>query len=180
MIFVVSGPGGVGKGTLVAELVASDPSLRLSRSWTTRPQREGESAGAYTFVDPAAFQQRVDDGGFLEWVEFLGHRYGTPVPEMTGDRDLVLEIELHGAQVVRQLDPAAILILIVPPSIEELRKRLEKRGDSPARIEERISYGQRELETGRKVANEIIVNDDLETAVKALRDIVSKYRAAPS
>ncbi len=177
MIFVVSGPGGVGKGTLVDELVASDPSLWLSRSWTTRPRREREFADAYTFVDLATFQQRIDAGGFLEWVEFLGHRYGTPAPAPVEGTDVVLEIELHGAQAVRRIDSSAVLILVVPPSIEVLRERLRRRGDPEERIKERIDYGQRELATGRKVADETIVNDDLESAVKALRDIVSKYRS---
>lgn len=180
MIFIVSGPGGVGKGTIVKELVARDPTLWLSRSWTTRPRRPGEPADAYEFVSVDDFMARVDAGGFLEWVEFLGNYYGTPMPEPPPGEDLLLEIELVGAQKVHVSHPDAILILVVPPSIEVQRQRLEGRGDPPERIEERIEKGRREMESGRAIANEIVVNDDLETAVQALADIVSQYRRLES
>lgn len=177
MIFIVSGPGGVGKGTIVKELVARDPDLWLSRSWTTRPRRPGEDPNAYTFVTPEEFNARVDAGGFLEWVEFLGNCYGTPTPEAPPGKDLLLEIELVGAKVVHARHPEATIVLVVPPSIEVQRERLRGRGDPPERIEERVEKGRREMETGRKIANEIVVNDDLETAVQALADIVSRYRS---
>lgn len=177
MIFVVSGPGGVGKGTLVDQVVATDPSLWLSKSWTTRPRREGEPSDAYKFVTATMFQERLDAGGFLEWVEFLGNRYGTPIPVPPPGTDVVLEIELHGAQSVRRLNETAVLILVVPPSVEVLEQRLRKRGDSEERIRERIDYGQREMETGHLLADEIVVNDDLEAAVEALRDIVARARS---
>jgi guanylate kinase len=176
MIFIVSGPGGVGKGTIVRELVALDPSLWLSRSWTTREQRPGEASDAYKFVTEADFRAHVDNGGFLEWVNFLGNFYGTPVPAPPPGHDILLEIELEGAQKVRALFPEAILILVVPPSIEVQRERLERRGDDPARIEERIERGRFEMTQGKGLVDEIVINDDLETAVQALAAIVGKYR----
>ena len=176
MIIIVSGPGGVGKGTIVRELVKREPKLWLSRSWTTRSRRPGEAEDAYEFVSDEQFQERIDAGGFLEWVEFLGNRYGTPMPHPPGDSDLLLEIELQGAQKVRAVQPGAVVVLVVPPSIEVQRQRLRGRGDDEARIEERIEKGRREMVTGREIANEIVVNDDLETAVQALADIVEKYR----
>jgi guanylate kinase len=176
VIFIVSGPGGVGKGTVVRELVKRDPTLWLSRSWTTRPQRPGEADDAYVFVSEAMFRERIVAGGFLEWVEFLGNLYGTPMPEAEPNIDVLLEIELEGAQKVRGHDASAVLILLVPPSIEVQRERLRKRGEDEQRIEERVAKGRREMEHGKRLVNEVVVNDDLETAVQALADIVKSYR----
>src|SRR5215831_8212292 len=116
---IVSGPGGVGKGTVVARLLELRPELRLSRSWTTRGRRPGEPADAYVFVDRPTFQARIDAGGFDEWTEFSGsgELYGTPTLERTGnqDGDVVLEIELDGAQQIKRRYPDARLVLIVAP-----------------------------------------------------------------
>jgi len=176
VIFIVSGPGGVGKGTIVRELVARDHKLWLSRSWTTREQRPGEPADAYRFTTEKEFRARIDAGGFLEWVNFLGNLYGTPTPEPEPGTDLLLEIELEGAQKVRTQIPTAILVLVVPPSIEAQRLRLRGRGDGDEQVEARVEKGQAEMVIGEKIANEIVVNDDLETAVQSLADIVEKYR----
>ena len=114
VIVVVSGPGGVGKGTIVDALVRRDPRLWLSRSWTTRERRPAESDDAYVFTDTATFEQRIADGGFLEWTEFLGNYYGSPTPSPDSDQDVVLEIEVDGAQQVKRLLPRRVAALRRP------------------------------------------------------------------
>lgn len=180
-IFIVSGPGGVGKGTIVKSLVRRDPSIWLSRSWTTRAQRPGESPEAYVFTTRSAFERRIAEGGFLEWTQFLGNYYGTPVPDLTSGelagRDVVLEIEVDGARQVKALHPGAVLIFVLPPSREEQERRLRGRGDPDDKVEQRVRKAEEEEPIGRSLADHIVVNDELERTVDEMLDIIAAHRA---
>lgn len=178
LVIVVSGPGGVGKGTIVKSLVERDPQLWLSRSWTTRAQRVGESDGAYVFVDRASFEARIAERGFLEWTEFLGNYYGTPNPAITDGRDVVLEIEVDGAQQVKSLEPAAVLIFLLPPSRAEQERRLRGRGDDDDKVAERLQKAEHEEPIGMELADYVVVNDDLEATIDEMLAIVDRCRAA--
>jgi guanylate kinase len=177
LVIVVSGPGGVGKGTIVSELVHRDPRLWLSRSWTTRSRRAGESKGAYVFTDRDHFEHRLQDGGFLEWTEFLGNYYGTPTPEVPPGHDLVLEIEVDGAQQVKRRYPDALLLFVLPPSRAEQERRLSGRGDPDPHIEERLRKAEDEEPVGRALADHVVVNDDLHRTVGELLEIIDAERA---
>lgn len=178
LVFVVSGPGGVGKSTLVAELMKRDPELWLSRSWTTREQRPGEAPDAYHFVTRAQFEAHIDAGGFLEWTNFLGNYYGTPQPAPPAGRDIVLEIEVDGARQVKAIDPSAILIFVLPPSREEQRARLRGRGDADQKVEQRVRKAEEEEPVGRALADHVLVNDDLDATIARMAAIVVAARAA--
>ncbi len=175
-IFIVSGPGGVGKGTIVDELVKRDPRLWLSRSWTTRAQRPGEPNTAYVFADRASFEGRIAADGFLEWTDFLGNYYGTPTPDPVVGHDVVLEIEVNGAQQVKKVHPEAILIFVLPPSREEQQRRLRGRGDSEQRVTERLQKALDEEPVGLSLADHVVVNDDLERTVGEMMQIISDHR----
>jgi guanylate kinase len=169
----------VGKGTLVRALMKRDPSLLLSRSWTTRERREGEPEDAYYFTDRAAFEQRRDNDGFLEWTEFLGNYYGTPAPDADDERDLVLEIEVNGAAQVRDKHPESLLVFVLPPSRAEQRRRLVARGDPPEKVRARLQKAEDEEPVGRAMSDHIVVNDDLDTTVEEIMRIIDKRRQTP-
>jgi guanylate kinase len=176
LIIIVSGPGGAGKGTIVEELVRRDDNLWLSRSWTTRTQREGESDDAYVFVSRTVFENRIADGGFLEWTEFLGNLYGSPTPNIEDGLDIVLEIELHGASQVKQRHPDAILVFVQPPSRDEQRRRLQGRGDSEDHVIERLRKADEEERRGAEIADVVVVNDDLARCVAEIEGIIGAAR----
>ena len=178
LIVVVSGPGGVGKGTIVERLVAKDSRLHLSRSWTTREQRPGESAAAYVFASPEAFEERIAAGGFLEWTEFIGNYYGTPHPDPVDldGRDLVLEIELDGAQQVKAAYPDAVLLFVLPPSREEQERRLRGRGDPNDKVFARLRKAESEEPIGRSIADHVVVNDLLSDTVDEMLQIIASER----
>jgi guanylate kinase len=178
LIIVVSGPGGVGKGTIVDALVQRDPGLWLSRSWTTRQQRPGERDDAYVFTTTAEFERKIAQGGFLEWTEFLGNYYGTPVPEEDpAGRDVVLEIEVDGAQQIKRRHPEAVLIFVVPPSREEQERRLRGRGDPGDKVMARLKKAESEEPIGRALADHLVVNDDLDRTLSEMMSIIETERA---
>jgi guanylate kinase len=152
------------------------PSLWLSRSWTTRGRRPSEPEDAYVWVTPEAFRRRVAAGGFLEWAEYLGNLYGTPVPDPPAGSDVLLEIDLQGAEQILDLSPDAVVVLLLPPSEEVQRARLVARGDPEDHVRRRLEKGREEVERGRKIASYVVVNGDLDQAVEDLAGIVSEIR----
>jgi guanylate kinase len=153
-------------------LCAEDDRFVLSRSWTTRSPRPNEGPNAYTFVDRAAFEKHVADDGFLEWAEYHGNLYGTPVPDPADPRHAVLVIETQGARNVLQRHPDTTLIVVAPPSEEVLEARLRGRGDDDEHVRRRLRAAADELEAGLALSGHIVVNDDLTRAVADVRRIL--------
>ncbi|MEM9132065.1 MAG: guanylate kinase [Actinomycetota bacterium] len=174
---VVSGPGGVGKGTVVEALVERYPELWLSRSWTTRPRRPGEAEDAYVFVGRDEFEQRIADGGFLEHAEFLDNYYGTPTPEAPAGRDIVLEIDVQGARQVLDIHPDVLLIFLMAPSADEQEARLRRRGDPPHKVLQRLDKAAEEADAGRELGANIIVNVNIDDTVEDMWTVIEKARA---
>ena len=152
-----------------------EPDLWLSRSWTTRARRPGEAQDAYVFVDRDAFDARIAAGGFLEWTEFLGNCYGTPTPEPPPGADVVLEIELHGAQQVRALHPDAIVLFVMPPSRDEQERRLRARGDPDDKVAMRLKKAEEEEPIGLALADHVVVNDEIDRAVREMQSVIKSY-----
>lgn len=176
MNIVISGPGGVGKGTIVERLVARDDRLWLSRSWTTRDRRPSEPEDAYVFVDRASFEAHVEAGGFLEWVEFLDYLQGSPVPTAPEGVDVLFEIDTTGAAAVREFDPGALCIFVDAPSRDEQRERLLGRGDPPADAERRVERAEREAAAARELGSHLVVNEDLDDAVAEIEALIAEHR----
>ncbi len=176
MIVVLSGPGGVGKGTIVRRIVERDPRLWLSRSWTTRQQRPGEPDDSYVFATREDFERRLAAGGFLEHTEFLGNYYGTPTPEAPEGQDVLLEIEVDGARQVRSRHPEALLIFVLPPSREEQERRLRGRGDPEEKVRQRLKKAEDEEPIGLAMADHVVVNDDLDRTVGEIVALLDRYR----
>jgi guanylate kinase len=176
-VFVITGPSGVGKGTLIRSLRERMPELELSVSATTRAPRPGEEDGVdYHFLDDADFQRRVDAGEFVEHATYSGRRYGTLRAELerrlAAGHPVVLEIEVQGARQVRGTMPEALQVFIAPPSRDALRARLVGRGtDDTDQVEARLRTADEELEAQDEFAK-VVVNDRLEAAVEELTAIV--------
>jgi guanylate kinase len=181
-VFVITGPSGVGKGTLIRGLLTRVPDLELSTSATTRDPRPGERDGVdYHFLSPEEFERRVQDGEFVEHATYSGNRYGTLRSELEqrlrAGAPVVLEIEVQGARQVRDSMPEAIAVFIAPPSREALRVRLQGRGtDAPEQVDQRLATAERELEAQPEFAH-VVVNDRVEAATDELEQIVKRALA---
>jgi guanylate kinase len=176
-VFVITGPSGVGKGTLIRGLLEHVPGLELSVSATTRAPRPGEEDGVdYHFLTPHEFDERVAAGDFVEHATYSGNRYGTLRSELErrlrSGAGVVLEIEVQGARQVRSAMPEAVAVFIAPPSVSALRARLVGRGtDSPEQVDERLRTAEGELEAQPEFGH-VVVNDRLEQATDELAAIV--------
>jgi len=181
-LLVLSGPSGAGKGTLVERLVRARPECVFSISATTRPRRATEHDGVqYEFVSRDEFERRRSAGLFLEWAEVHGHLYATPIrfvdENVRAGRVVVLDVDVQGGASVRRVRPDAISVFIYPPSIDALRRRLLKRNtESPEAVERRLGDAPGELAQFREY-DYLVMNDDLESAVRRLVAIVDAERA---
>jgi guanylate kinase len=181
LVFVISAPSGTGKTTLVRRVMEQVTGLRFSVSYTTRSPRANEREGEdYYFVSPSLFQKMIEKGEFLEWAEVLGNRYGTAVSGIerfaSKGIDLILDIDTQGAKKVMEKMDQAVLIYILPPSLETLWERLVKRGlDSPEMIEFRLASARGDIEEAHWYQY-VIVNERMEDAIEKLKAIIIAER----
>jgi guanylate kinase len=177
-VFVITGPSGVGKGTLIRGLMERLPQLELSVSATTRAPRPGETDGVdYHFLTREKFDSRIAEGDFVEHADYAGRSYGTLRSELEqrvqAGVPVVLEIEVQGARQVRAAMPEAVQVFIAPPSLQALRTRLVGRGtDDPAEVERRLRVAEEELQAQPEFGH-VVVNDRLDEALERLVEIVS-------
>lgn len=183
--FIISGPSGVGKSTVLRELFKGREDLYFSISATTREPREGEQDGVhYHFVDVERFQQLIEADALLEYAEYVGNFYGTPKKyvdkAMNEGKDVILDIEVQGALQVCAKRPETVCIFIAPPSWEELERRLKGRGtDSDEKIQKRLLRAKAELQTA-DVYDYFVINDSVEQAVRELSAIMLAEHCKPA
>ena len=182
LLFIVSAPSGAGKTTLVERLVEQTPHLRMSRSYTSRPAREGEMDGVdYNFVSRSEFERMVDAGEFLEWADVFGNLYGTSAADtkrcLDASKDVMLVIDVQGARQVRARGLPHVAIFVMPPSFEVLARRLRGRSkDSEEAIQRRLEVARHEVASFAEY-DFVVMNDEITAAVDRLRSIVVAERA---
>lgn len=183
--FVVSGPSGAGKGTLVQALLKEVADLTFSVSATTRPAREGEIDGVhYLFLDRTEFERRIEIGDFLEWSEYCGNLYGTLRSQvealLASGRDVVFDIEVNGASSIKRRLPEAALVFILPPSLDELATRIRKRGsETEISLTNRLARAREEIQS-LPGYDYLIINDTIESACSQLHSILRAERCRAS
>lgn len=184
LLVVIAGPSGVGKGTVHARVREALPDAVLSVSVTTRPPREHERDGVdYRFVDRATFEQLVRDGELLEWAEYAGNLYGTPrsaaAEAVAQGNVVVLDIEVQGALQVKERVPDALLVFLLPPSFDELERRLRGRGtEDDTAVEQRLATARMEIATQHEF-DVAVVNDDLDRCVDEVVEAIEQARCRP-
>lgn len=182
LLFIVSAPSGAGKTTLVERLVEVTPNLKMSRSYTSRPARAGETDGVdYNFISRERFEAMIAAGAFLEWADVFGNLYGTAAADtercLAAGQDLVLVIDVQGARQVRSRGIPSIAIFVLPPSFEVLEGRLRGRSQDPeAQIRHRLEAARREVAAVTEY-DYVVINDEFDACVDRLRGIVLGERA---
>jgi len=178
LLIVMSGPSGAGKGTIVNKILELKKDIAVSISCTTRQARVGEVEGVnYFYITDEQFQEKIDNDGLIEHAQFVGNKYGTPkdkvIQSLESGTDIILEIEVQGAEQIREKHDGAVLIFIAPPSLDELKKRLVKRGTETAeQAKNRLAKAEKELGLMQSY-NYVVVNDDVDIAARKVIDIIN-------